>query len=41
MTMVELDLQYAEQSEEPPSKEDFQQWADLALVDDKSVEISI
>ena len=42
---VELDVQYAEQSadagEEPPSINDFQAWADLALRDDKAAQLSI
>ena len=42
---VELDVQYAEQpadaGEEPPSINDFQAWADLALRDDKAAQLSI
>jgi len=38
---VELDLQYAEKSEEPPSRDEFQQWVNLALIKDKPVQIGI
>lgn len=38
---VKLDLEKAEKSEEPPSRDEFQQWVDLALVDDRSAQVSI
>jgi len=38
---VELDLQCAEKSEEPPPREDFQQWVDLALIKDRPSQVSI
>jgi len=38
---VDLDLQYAEKSEEPPSRDEFQQWVDLALIKDKPAQVSI
>ena len=42
---VEIDVQYdealADQSEEPPSTSDFQHWAELALVDDRTAQVSI
>jgi len=43
--MVELDLQYADQSaeqaEEPPSRDEFQQWVNLAVIEDKPAQVSI
>lgn len=39
--MVELDLQFAEQSEEPPSRGDFEQWVNLAYVKDAPALVSI
>jgi len=43
--MVELDLQYADQSaeqaEEPPSRDEFQLWVNLAVIEDKPAQVSI
>ena len=39
--MVELDLQYAEKSEEPPSRGEFQQWVNLSVIEDKPAHVSI
>ena len=46
---VQIDLQYAdrgtepaaESTEEPPSENDFQTWADLALCEDRPAQVSI
>lgn len=35
--MIELDLQYTEPSEEPPSKDNFQKWVNLAYIEKQSV----
>ena len=35
--MIKLDLQYAEQAEEPPSRENFQKWVNLAYIEKQSV----
>jgi probable rRNA maturation factor len=39
--MVNLDVQYTEQAEEPPSKDEFQDWVNLALINEKDVEVSL
>jgi probable rRNA maturation factor len=41
LAKVELDLQVSEKSEEPPSRDEFQQWVDLALIEDKTAQVSI
>lgn len=38
---VKLDVQYAESQDEPPSRQQLEQWANLALCDDRDVEVSI
>ncbi len=39
--MVNLDVQYTEQAEEPPSIDEFQCWANVALINKKDVQLSL
>ncbi|MDH5483790.1 MAG: rRNA maturation RNase YbeY [Gammaproteobacteria bacterium] len=38
---VKLDVQYAESQDEPPPRQLLEQWANLALCDDREVEVSL
>ena len=39
--MVNLGVQYTEQAEEPPSIDEFQSWANIALINEKDVEVNL
>jgi len=39
--MVNLEVQYTEQAEEPPSIDEFQSWANMALINEKEVQVSL
>jgi probable rRNA maturation factor len=38
---VKLDVQYAESQDEPPPRQQLEQWANLAFRDDRKVEVSL